>query len=172
MAVFLCRWHNGDFSVVKATNKDEAIELLDEIANAEECSVTARKDFMARFRLNDEGEFELEGVGEDTESLVLRRAYPILDKAIMENGNIGEALEKERARLWPKEGARRKAQQPQTQLGRDLKARTDAPTKMLGRIISKEATKSLTKFRGKGSRIRRPVTQIGNSSTLGTAVPS
>ena len=81
---------------MKATNKDEAIELLDEIANAEECSVTAMKDSMAHFRLNDEGEFELEGDGEDTEVLVLRRAYPILDKAIMENGNIREALDQER----------------------------------------------------------------------------
>ena len=129
MAVFLCRLQNGDFSVVKATNKEEAIELSDEIASAEECSMTAMKDFMAHFRLNDEGEFELEGDGEDTEDLVLRRAYPILDKAIMENGNIREALEKERRVSGQKRAHEKKAPQPQTQLGRDLKASTDAPTR-------------------------------------------
>jgi hypothetical protein len=66
------------------------------IANAKECSVTAMKDFMAHFRLNDEGEFDLEGDGEGTEHLVLRSACPILDKAIMENGNIRETLDKKR----------------------------------------------------------------------------
>jgi hypothetical protein len=35
MPVFLCRWPNGDFSMVKANNKDQAIEFLDEIDNAE-----------------------------------------------------------------------------------------------------------------------------------------
>ncbi len=35
MAVFLCRWPNGDISIVSARNKDDAIVKLDEIGNAD-----------------------------------------------------------------------------------------------------------------------------------------
>jgi hypothetical protein len=73
-AVFLCRWQNGDFSVVKAGNKEEAIEFLDEVANAEGCSVTAIKDFMAHFRLRDDGESESERFGEATYSDIMERS--------------------------------------------------------------------------------------------------
>jgi hypothetical protein len=59
--------------------------------------------FMAHFRLNDEGEFELEGLGEAAEGAVVRRSYPILDKAILEKENIRDAVDQERARLWPKD---------------------------------------------------------------------
>ena len=34
---FLCRWPNGDCSVVMARSKADAIEKLDEVANAEDC---------------------------------------------------------------------------------------------------------------------------------------
>jgi len=81
------------------------------IANANECSVTPMKDFMAHFRLNNEGEFELESDGEATELLVPRSAWPILDKAIMENGNIRETLDKKCA-SGPKRAHEKKAQQP------------------------------------------------------------
>jgi len=37
MPLYLCRWPNGDCSFVQAATKGEAIELLDEIANAEGC---------------------------------------------------------------------------------------------------------------------------------------
>ena len=81
---FLCRWPNGDFSVVKASNKDEAIELLDEIGNAEGSPVTPIKDnFMVHFVLTDDGDFELEGWGEETGELIMKRAYPVLDEARM-----------------------------------------------------------------------------------------
>src|SRR5436190_1986526 len=33
--MYLCRWPNGDFSIVKARNKREAILLLDELGPAE-----------------------------------------------------------------------------------------------------------------------------------------
>ena len=41
MPLYLCRWPNGDCSVVWAANKGEAIELLDEVDNAEGCPLTA-----------------------------------------------------------------------------------------------------------------------------------
>ena len=68
--LFLCRWPNGDFSVVKASSKDEAIELLDEIGNAEGSPVTPINDtFMVHFVLTDDGDFELQGWGEPTRKI-------------------------------------------------------------------------------------------------------
>ena len=82
--LFLCRWPNGDFSVVKASSKDEAIELLDEIGNAEGSPVTPINDtFMVHFVLTDDGDFELQGWGEETGELIMKRAYPVLDEARM-----------------------------------------------------------------------------------------
>ena len=40
MAIYLCRWPNGEFSIVNAKTKDDAIELLDEWGNAEQASLT------------------------------------------------------------------------------------------------------------------------------------
>ena len=35
MAIYLCRWPNGEFSIVNAKSKADAIERLDEWGNAE-----------------------------------------------------------------------------------------------------------------------------------------
>ena len=51
MPLYMCRWPNGDCSVVWATNKGEAIEILDEVDNAEGCPLMALRDFMVHFRL-------------------------------------------------------------------------------------------------------------------------
>jgi hypothetical protein len=151
MPVFLCRWQNGDFSVVKAANKEDAIEFLDEVANAEDCSVTAIRDFMAHFRLRDDGEFELERFGEATHSDIMESSYGVLDKAFLNETNIQEAVAKERERFWPKDGTRKKSRnEPQTLLGRNLKAILDAPTTTIDRIVKKVATERLKKFKGKG----------------------
>ena len=42
MAICLCRWPNGEFSIVNAKTKDDAIELLDEWGNAEQGSKQVR----------------------------------------------------------------------------------------------------------------------------------
>jgi hypothetical protein len=39
MPLFICRWQNGDFSAVSASSKKDAIELLDEVGNAETCEL-------------------------------------------------------------------------------------------------------------------------------------
>jgi hypothetical protein len=49
MAVYLCRWPNGEFSIVSARTKDDAIELLDEWGNAEQASLTRMTDCMFDF---------------------------------------------------------------------------------------------------------------------------
>ena len=82
MAIYLCRWPNGDFSVVNAKTKNEAIEMLDEWGNAERAIVSRMTDCMFDFRLGDDGRFELVDVGECTRDSVIEKCYPELDKAL------------------------------------------------------------------------------------------
>ncbi len=39
MPLFLCRWPNGDCSVVWAPTKDDGIVELDQVGNAEACPI-------------------------------------------------------------------------------------------------------------------------------------
>jgi len=71
MPAYICRWPNGDFSAVSAVNKERAIELLDEVGNAEGCPISAVKDFMVHFGLKDSGEMEFESYGEATERKIM-----------------------------------------------------------------------------------------------------
>ena len=153
--LFLCRWPNGDFSVVKASSKDEAIELLDEIGNAEGSPVTPINDnFMVHFVLTDDGDFELQELGEETGELIMKRAYPVLDEARMSSLDksdterteiIRRAVAKERERVVEK-----RVKTPKTLLGQDLKGMMDAPTRKIDRIVDEETAKSLKGFKGNG----------------------
>jgi hypothetical protein len=153
--LFLCRWPNGDFSVVKASSKDEAIELLDEIGNAEGSPVTPINDnFMVHFVLTDDGDFELQGWGEETGELIMKRAYPVLDEARMSSLDksdterteiIRRAVVKERDRVVEK-----RVRTPKTLLGQNLKGMMDAPTRKIDRIVDEETAKRLKGFKGKG----------------------
>jgi hypothetical protein len=153
--LFLCRWPNGDFSVVKASSKDEAIELLDEIGNAEGSPVTPINDnFMVHFVLTDDGDFELQGWGEETGELIMKRAYPVLDEARMSSLDksdtertdiIRRAVVKERDRVVEK-----RVKTPKTLLGQNLKGMMDAPTRKIDRIVNEETAKRLKGFKGRG----------------------
>jgi hypothetical protein len=46
MPNYLCRWPNGDFSIVNARTKGEAIEMLDEWGNAEQAFLSRMADCM------------------------------------------------------------------------------------------------------------------------------
>ena len=126
MPVFICRWQNGDFSVVSAPSRETAITMLDEVGNAENCDLFPVKNFMAHFRLKEQADgidemvpVELEEFGEDTCDLLCERVYPVYNKAVMdaiENWpdndpvplekvnevlrNFNEALQSERTRQW------------------------------------------------------------------------
>lgn len=115
MPLYLCRWPNGDCSVVRATTKGEAVEILDEVGDAEGCPVTLLKDFMVHFHLSDDGEIEFEAFGEATRDALFRMAYPVLHDALLNArydgaGNltpeglaiVGEAVARERDRVRPK----------------------------------------------------------------------
>ena len=164
MPLFLCRWPNGDCSVVLARTKADAIIELDQVGNAEDCPITQVRTFQLHFALTDRGELALERFGEGTREDVVSFAYPLLeharDEAYRGEGDedyeslppnrraaIARAVEQERNRLDLEETA---TTEPQTGLGRDVKSRTDMPTILIDRLVRKRAAKKLRNFKGRG----------------------
>ena len=153
MRLYICRWENGDFSVVQAENKEHAIEMLDDVANAEGLPLYEITDFMVHFRLSDEGTVELEGFGEEFYNYVRERVHPILGELDVSPYDAGpedfcqikNAVELERCRLKAKP-----APEPDTELGKRIKAETDLPTSVINRHINAVATDLLRKTRPKG----------------------
>ena len=76
MPLYLCRWPNGDASVVMARNKTAAIIQLDEFDNAEYAEISRLNEFLVDFRLDDEGRLELAGIGEGAENAIMKTAFP------------------------------------------------------------------------------------------------
>ena len=56
MPLFICRWQNSDFSAASARSREEAIELLAEVGNAEICEVFAVDNFMVHFHVKAEAD--------------------------------------------------------------------------------------------------------------------
>jgi hypothetical protein len=90
MPLFICRWQNGDFSAVNASSRDEAIELLDEVGNADVAEVFTAKKFMVHFHLKKQVDnveepvpVDFEGFGEETYDTLSERVYPVYSKASM-----------------------------------------------------------------------------------------
>jgi hypothetical protein len=153
MGLYLCRWENGDFSVVQATSKEHAIEMLDEVANAEGLPLYAIADFMVHFRLSDEGTVELEGFGDEFGDYMRERVHPRLgeldvspyDAGPEDFSRIKNAVALERSRLKAKP-----APEPDTELGKRIKAEMDLPTSVINRHIKASAMDFLRKTKPKG----------------------
>ena len=60
--VYLCRWPNGDFSLVEANTRREALVELDEWDAAHPCQLFPLESCMVDFRLNDQGENRIEAI--------------------------------------------------------------------------------------------------------------
>ncbi len=111
---WLCRWPNGDFSIVSAPTKRQAILELDEWAGAHPSQVYPLESFKADFGLTDDGEIELNELGEETRNFIWDTCYPELaevrfsDKVTDDSGDfkpggrerVAEAVKHERTRLW------------------------------------------------------------------------
>ena len=81
MPIFLCRWPNGDVSILSARNKDDAIEALDEFDNADHAEISQLKEqFLVDFRLKDDGQLELNEFGESTLNEIMETAFSKLEK--------------------------------------------------------------------------------------------
>jgi hypothetical protein len=89
--LYLCRWPNGDFTVVKADTKREAIVDLDEWVGAEPIWLIPMPTCMIDFRLNDEGEIELADFGEETADFMWDHSHPHLDQVRSSDDVIGNS---------------------------------------------------------------------------------
>jgi hypothetical protein len=163
MAIYLCRWPSGEFSIVSAKTKDDAIVLLDEWGDAEEAVLTRLTDCMFDFRLADDGRIELANIGESTEERIMEACYPKLryalsiaerdetEQELSENGReqIREAVELERTRLW---NGQPQGKDAETELGRDIQKQIGAPSVVVNRIVRQAAGKRLMSKEGEGKK--------------------
>jgi hypothetical protein len=164
MPLFLCRWFNGDCSVVWARDKEDAIVELDQVANPEGCPITQVRTFQVHLVLTDRGELALEGFGDGTREEIVSFAYPRLDQTLQDaygdggydsyeslppdrRAAITHAVEQERSRIDFDE-TQTETTEPQTEIGRDVKSQTDMPTVLIDRMVRQVATKKLRKFKG------------------------
>ena len=133
--LYLCRWPNGEFSVVKADSRREAIIELDEWAGAEPAWLVPMDECMIDFRLNDQAEIDLVEFGEETVDSIWEHCYPALHALLSSDDAVGSevgepkadageiikaAVEHERKRLWT---APRNGSPARTELGRELERR-------------------------------------------------
>ncbi|SPE29816.1 hypothetical protein SBA2_460031 [Acidobacteriia bacterium SbA2] len=113
--VFLCRWPNGDFSIVTANTRREALVQLDEWAGAHPSFLVPLETCLVDFQLNDLGEIKLNEFGEVTDRIVWEQCYPELDRILSSpkmalsgsrqhdrdaRNQIRRAVRHERTRLW------------------------------------------------------------------------
>jgi hypothetical protein len=164
MPLFLCRWPNGDCSVVLARTRNDAIARLDQVGNAENCPITPLRSFQVHFALTDDGDLALEQFGDDTREEVIAWAYPLLEHALSDaygggasqtgqglppdrRAAIARAVERERSRLDVEKPT---APEPQTELGRDVKNRTDMPTVLVDRLVRRRAAQTMRAFNARG----------------------
>jgi hypothetical protein len=154
MALYVGRWPNGEFSIVNAKTKGDAIEMLDEWGNADQALLTRMPDCMFNFRLSDDGHIELAEIGEATRDSIMETCYPELDKALATaewdetgaiysakgNQQIREAVEMERTRLWDIQPP---VKQAETELGREIQKRTGAASVLVNRRVREAAKKRL-----------------------------
>ena len=137
---------------MQARDKKAAIIKLDEVANPEGCPLIKLDECQIHFRLTDEGQLELQSFGEETESGIWEFCYPVLngvltDKApehwsATEREAVHQAVRQERERVLPAV-----VPEPETALGRDMKAKLGAPTALVDEIVRHEGQETLRKLK-------------------------
>lgn len=126
MSIYVCRWQNGDFSVVEAVSREDAIAHLDQVGNAEVADLFPLRKFMVHFALCKEVRdleqtipVELESFGEETEEFLSTRIYSVYNKTLsgvaedlpadetvsdqeyqQALSKVTDGLERERKRRW------------------------------------------------------------------------
>lgn len=90
MSNFLCRWPNGDLSIVSARDRNEAIIILDEIGDATEAELFETNELFINFTLTDQGHLEFENFNESFDTDVMEKCYPLILKAQMEDEDESE----------------------------------------------------------------------------------
>jgi len=152
MPVFLCRWPKGDFSIVAASSREDAIFPLDEWGNAEDAKLWRMRDCMIDFRLDDLGNIEVQHFGERTLPEILERCYPHLDEALTSELPLPEkalrkVVERERKRLLQK---KLRGKEADTELGREIQKKMGAASVVVNRLVRGSAIRILKSKAGEG----------------------
>ena len=156
MPLYLCRWPNGDVSIVTARSKDDAIVRLDEFENAESAEIWRLPDLLVDFGLNDEGRLQLNTFGETTEKEIMDRAFPDLEATLTSDDllaldersdeyreRVRQAVERERQRIVGHQ--RKRVRRPRTELGRRIQKETGAATALVDLWVDELGEKILDK---------------------------
>ena len=133
--LYMCRWPNGEFSVVKADDRKNALVQLDEWAGAEPAWLIPVETCMVDFTLTDDGRIELVDFGDETEEFIWEECFPELNEVLgneevskhlsgkrkdQATKRIRRAVVHERTRLWHN---RMPGRPSKTSLGRELQKR-------------------------------------------------
>jgi hypothetical protein len=132
---------------VLGRDEADAIERLDEVANAEGCPITKLSAVQVHFALTDDGRLALDGLGEETEREIYKFCYPDLGEALAAGKNVVGAVQRERERLEHDPSAENA---PATELGRRAKRQLDMPTTLVNRFVSRVAKRRLKSFKPPG----------------------
>jgi hypothetical protein len=149
---YLCRWPNGEFSVVQAGSRRDALVQLDEWAPADASWLVPMDSCMIDFALNDRGEIELAQFSEDTDDFVWERCYPELREVLSSESDertIREAVEHERKRLW---GAQPPGPEAETEIGKQLQKQMRMAGPVADFHVKHMADRILKSKRGKGGK--------------------
>lgn len=152
--MYLCRWPNGEFSLVMASTRREALIQLDEWAAGHPGQLFPIESCMLDFGLNDDGQIEFNQFGEDTEALIWETAYPMLEEVwfrediLRPDGRctaegqelIRKAVEQERKRLWENQPTGPEAE---TEVGKELKEQLGMAGPVADHFIQERARKIL-----------------------------
>ncbi|MBI5015523.1 MAG: hypothetical protein HZB55_08520 [Deltaproteobacteria bacterium] len=164
MPVYLCRWPNGDVSLVEAGDTDEAAILLDEFGNADEAEFHHLVDLLVNFTLDDEGSLRVEQWGELTRREIYEVAYPRLEAALSKEFSKGwepnvrpipkrirAAVDHERERGL--EGFDEdETPQARTELGKDVQKSLGAPAALIDALTEHVGEQILKKAKRKGPK--------------------
>ena len=130
-----------------ARDRVNALEKLDEVANAEGCPITKLSAVQIHFALADDGRLVLDGLGEETEREILEFCYPELGAALADGEDLASAVRRERTRVKDDQAV---PEAPATELGRRVNQQLDMPATLVNRIVSRAASRRLKSFKPRG----------------------
>ena len=142
MPAYLCRWPNGDVTLVTARDETDAIIRLDELDDAENAELHLLDNLLVDLRLGDDGQFQLCDLGEMTQAEIMETAFPDLSAVLDSDellaldhesqeyrARVRQAVENERKRKLRQSG--RGGREPSTELGKRLQKETGASTTLV-----------------------------------------
>ena len=81
MPIYFARWPDGSFSVVHASDEQDAYVQLDELGD-EPAELRVMESCLIDFELTDSGAFRLHEFGGETQHEILENGYPLLNAAL------------------------------------------------------------------------------------------